>query len=173
MPASDKARLHAWHKKVTQAVVKAKGNDPAPSPSSSKKVQQKRNNFPVENTEEDEQQVIRRPRGRPRKNPLTPPEEKPKRPRGRPRKVQSDAPFDETTHRRWDDGLIPGGFGPNEVFGSVPVPTPPASAGYGFGMGVYNNYDDDGDASFKSWNASSPDTPSPGTPHRSLSSPRR
>ncbi|KAI1352826.1 hypothetical protein F5Y01DRAFT_313489 [Xylaria sp. FL0043] len=142
MAASDKASLHARHKESLQAIVKAKANDPAPS-RSSKKVQQKGKKNPVENREEDEQKV------------------KPKRPRGRPRKVQSDAPFNKTTQRKWDDGLIPGGFGPNEVFGSVPVPTlPPAGAGYGFGMGVYDNYDHDCDASFKSWNASSPDMPS-------------
>ncbi|KAI1364834.1 hypothetical protein F5Y08DRAFT_339320 [Xylaria arbuscula] len=58
--------------------------------------------------------------------------------------------FDENLQRMWDDGLMDGGFGPNTVFGSVPVPPAPP-AGYGFGMGTYNNFDDDEDPTFISY----------------------
>ncbi|KAI0975000.1 hypothetical protein F4678DRAFT_458114 [Xylaria arbuscula] len=70
-----------------------------------------------------------------------------------PTRTNSPTPdqFNERMQRMWDEGLISGGFGPGEMFGSGLVPPPPP-AGYGFGMGTYDDFDDDENSSFKGWN---------------------
>ncbi|KAI1194962.1 hypothetical protein F5X97DRAFT_346151 [Nemania serpens] len=64
-----------------------------------------------------------------------------------PQDDAAEQSFDAHMQRAWDDGLIPAGFGPGEVFGTGSVPPLPPR-GYGFGMGTYDDYDDDENASF-------------------------